>query len=96
VKKVSISEAKNGLSALIDQVKGGKSIVILDRGRPVARLEPIANRDDDTRIAQLVRDGIVRPPLKPFPRRLIAAPPPERSGSKTLLDALLEERRHGR
>jgi prevent-host-death family protein len=95
MKKVSISEAKNGLSALIDQVKAGKSIVILDRGRPVARLEPVANRDDD-RMAQLVRDGIVRPPLKPFPRRLIATPPPGGSGKKTLLDALLEERRQGR
>ncbi len=95
MKKVSISEAKNGLSALIDQVKAGKSIVILDRGRPVARLEPVANRDH-ARIAQLVRDGIVRPPLKPFPRRLIATPPPERSGTKTLLDALLDERRQGR
>jgi len=95
MKKVSISEAKNGLSALIDQVKAGKSIVILDRGRPVARLEPVANRDDD-RMAQLVRDGIVRPPLKPFPRRLIATPPPAGSGKKTLLDALLEERRQGR
>ena len=95
MKTVSISEAKNGLSALVDQVKGGKSIVILDRGRPVARLEPIMHRDDD-RLAQLVRDGVVRPPLKPFPRRLIAAPPPGGSGAKTLLDALLEERREGR
>ena len=95
MKKVSISEAKNGLSALIDQVKAGKSIVILDRGRPVARLEPVANRGDQ-RIAQLVRDGIVRPPLKPFPYRLIATAPPAGSGKKTLLDALLEERRQGR
>ena len=95
MKKVSISEAKNGLSALIDQVKAGKSIVILDRGRPVARLEPVANRGDE-RMAQLVRDGIVRPPLKPFPHRLIATAPPGVAGKKTLLDALLEERRQGR
>jgi prevent-host-death family protein len=95
MKKVSISEAKNGLSALIDQVKAGKSIVILDRGRPVARLEPVASRGDE-RIAQLVREGVVRPPLKPFPHRLIAAAPPAGSGKRTLLDALLEERRQGR
>ncbi|MBY0495079.1 MAG: type II toxin-antitoxin system prevent-host-death family antitoxin [Cyanobacteria bacterium] len=95
MKKVSISEAKNGLSALIDQVKAGKSIVILDRGRPVARLEPVGNHAE-ARLEQLVREGIVRPPLKPFPRGLIASPPPDRCGKKTLLDALLEERREGR
>ena len=37
----TITEAKNKLSALIDRVQAGESIVILERGRPVARLEPI-------------------------------------------------------
>ena len=38
----TITEAKNGLSALIDRVQAGESIIILERGRPVARLEPVA------------------------------------------------------
>ncbi|HQP94219.1 MAG TPA: type II toxin-antitoxin system prevent-host-death family antitoxin, partial [Thermoanaerobaculia bacterium] len=37
---VSISEAKNRLSALLDEVREGASVTITDRGRPVARLEP--------------------------------------------------------
>ena len=38
MKKASITEAKNNLSALIDRVKAGASVLIVDRGRPVARL----------------------------------------------------------
>jgi prevent-host-death family protein len=41
VKKVSITEAKNNLSALVDRLRGGSSILIVDRGQPVARLEPV-------------------------------------------------------
>ena len=41
MKKASITEAKNHLSALIDGLKGGSSVLIVDRGRPVARLEPV-------------------------------------------------------
>ncbi len=63
MKKASITEAKNNLSALIDSVKGGSSVLIVDRGRPVARLEPIVglHPDDDGRLGRLVREGIVRP-----------------------------------
>lgn len=46
MKTATITEAKNGLSALIDRVRAGESILILDRGRPVARLEPAVQVDD--------------------------------------------------
>jgi len=42
MKKASITEAKNNFSALIDSVKGGSPVLIVDRGRPVARLEPVS------------------------------------------------------
>jgi prevent-host-death family protein len=38
MKKATITEVKNQLSALIDRVRHGETIVITDRGRPVARL----------------------------------------------------------
>ena len=41
MKKASITEAKNNLSSLIDSVKSGSPVLIVDRGRPVARLEPV-------------------------------------------------------
>ena len=41
MKIASVTEAKNNLSALIDGLKGGSPVLIVDRGRPVARLEPV-------------------------------------------------------
>ena len=44
MKKATTTEAKNNLSALIDGLKNG-SPVLIDRGRPVARLEPVLGAD---------------------------------------------------
>jgi prevent-host-death family protein len=95
MKTASISEAKNGLSALLDQVRAGETILILDRGTPVARLEPV--KSDEGRVARLVRAGLVRPPKRPgAPSPLLAEPPPGRPGGTGVLAKLLEERREGR
>ena len=42
MRKAGIREARQSLSALIDEVRKGREIVITDRGRPVARLIPPA------------------------------------------------------
>jgi prevent-host-death family protein len=62
MRKASITEAKNNLSALIDSLKSGSSVLIVDRGRPVARLEPIGGGKggDDGKLSRLVRNGLVR------------------------------------
>jgi prevent-host-death family protein len=97
MKKASVSEAKNSLSALLDKVKAGASIVIQDRGRPVARLEPISSAGSaGDRLEQLIRDGVVRPARGPIPRKLLTSEPPAARGSVSALEALLEERRKGR
>lgn len=97
MKMASVSEAKNSLSALLDRVKAGASILIVDRGRPVARLEPIGRlADDQTAIEQLVRDGIVRPGRGPVPKSIVATAPPVPKRGASALRALIEERRDGR
>jgi prevent-host-death family protein len=98
MKRASISETKNNLSALIDGVKGGSPVLIVDRGRPVARLEPVGGADstDDARLAHLVREGIVRPARRVVPKALIATKPPEPSKGASVVRALLDERRRGR
>jgi prevent-host-death family protein len=40
MKEAGIREARQNLSALIDEVRKGHEITITDRGRPVARLVP--------------------------------------------------------
>src|SRR5205814_4034536 len=64
MKRASITKAKNNLSALIDGHRGGSPVLIVDRGRPVARLEPVITgleAEHEGRLLRLVRDGIVRP-----------------------------------
>lgn len=99
MKRTSITEAKNNLSALIDGLKGGSSILIVDRGRPVARLEPVVTargEDQEGRLSRLIRDGIVRPGRTGLSRALLAGPLPRaRRGASAVL-ALVEERRDGR
>ncbi len=98
MKKASITEAKNNLSALIDGVKGGSPVLIVDRGRPVARLEPVGGigSGDDGRLARLVRDGIVRPARRVVSKALFATTPPRPKKGASGVRALLDERRDGR
>ena len=44
MREVGAFEAKNKLSALLDQVERGSEIVITCRGRPVAKLVPPGSR----------------------------------------------------
>jgi prevent-host-death family protein len=98
MKKASVTEVKNNLSSLIDRVKGGSPVLIVDRGRPVARLEPVGGlrSDDDGRLARLVREGIVRPAHHAMPKALFATKPPRAKPGASGVRALLEERRQGR
>jgi antitoxin (DNA-binding transcriptional repressor) of toxin-antitoxin stability system len=99
VKKARIAVAKNTLSRLIDDVKRGETILILDRDTPVARLEPIS-RDPDLatdRMADLVKRGIVAPPRKPLPAGAFTDRPlPTLPPGASSVRALLEERDSGR
>jgi prevent-host-death family protein len=96
MKHASISEAKSRLSAYIDRVRRGETVIITDRGKPVARLAPLepgSKVHEDARLAELARLGIVRLPLKPPPRRL---PRPVRLKREVDVVRLTSEDRDGR
>lgn len=93
----TITEAKNRLSALIDRVRSGESILILDRGVPVARLEPVAGFPDPTgRLRRLERAGLIRVGEAPPPLDLLRLPAPALVPGASAVEALLAERRAGR
>lgn len=99
MKIASITEAKNRLSALIDGLKTGSPVLIVDRGRPVARLEPVAGSaqdDPDGRLSRLLRDGVVRPRRSDPSRELFSGQPPCLRAGMSGVDALIEERRESR
>ena len=97
MRKASISEAKNKLSALLDRVRAGETILILDRGTPVATLAPAHDVPDDARLARLERAGIIRRRSgQPVPVDALAPPEAPAGGYAGLVEAILEERREGR
>jgi prevent-host-death family protein len=58
MKEVGAFEAKNTLSALLDQVERGEEVVITRHGREVARLVPprgVVNREAAREAAQRIR-----------------------------------------
>jgi prevent-host-death family protein len=99
MKIASISEAKNGLSAYVEQVRNGETVVLTDRGRPVAQIvavESSTDLDTEQLRTELERRGVIRRALlrpgEDFLKRL--GPLPTARGDA--LDALLTERRDGR
>ena len=97
--RTSITDAKNGLSALIARVRHGESIIIEDRGVPVARLESVAtprHRHVEGRAARLQRAGVLSPAVAAVPKRLLTTLPPQPKRGATLSNAVIAERRDGR
>jgi len=92
----TITEVKNGLSALIDRVKAGESIVVTDRGVPVAVIEPVSGRIDvEDRLARLERAGIIKRGTGAPPVELMRTPGPKLGEGPSLVEIILEERRTG-
>jgi prevent-host-death family protein len=97
MRTATITQAKNGLSALIDRVRAGESIVILDRGTPVARLEPILGRGDtEGRLRRLERAGLVRVGVTTPQIEALLEPGPAIAAGSSAVEALIDERRNGR
>ena len=94
MKKATISELKNQLSAYLQRVRAGETVLILDRNKPIARIERVADEGNDDHLTRLHRAGLLTPPAEPLPMDLLRRPGPR--ASSRVLDALLEEREESR
>lgn len=95
MKRTSVTDAKNGLSALLDRVRHGESILIEDRGIPVAQLTPVTGTGvsaDRDRLTRLERHGIIRPASSTAPLNRLAAPPPRPRKAVSLSARVVAER----
>ena len=99
MKMATITQTKNNLSALIHEAQRGETIIVLDRKKPVARIESIApanDEEDAARLDRLQREGIL---LKPRDTSLdgILNSRPRRIGKGAgAVHALCKEREEGR
>jgi prevent-host-death family protein len=98
MKTATLTETKNNLSALIDKVRHGETIVVLDRGRPVARIESAVSESAsaEDRLSRLERQGVVRRGSAVAAGEILSQAPPKPKAGASALEALLEERESGR
>lgn len=95
MEKATISELKNRLSAYLKKVRAGRSILIVDRDEPVARLERVeAGGAADDRIGRLERAGLLRRATRRLDVAALRGEAPR--AKESVVDALLDERREGR
>jgi len=93
----SISSAKNRLSALVKEVQGGESVLITDRGVPVAQLVPVrSGRGVPARIIGLAQRGLARLPERAPSAKWLDLPRPKLGAGPSPVNGLLTERREGR
>jgi len=97
VKTAGVAELKARLSGFLDQVKAGTEILVTERGMPIARIVPLAPRDDeDARALRLARKGLLRLGRGRLSRELLTPPKGDPKTGASVLAALIEERRQGR
>lgn len=93
--RVSVSRLKARLSEYLSRAKGGESVVVTERGRPVARLAPLEGESALAgRAAELARAGLVRRPAGRLPEGFLEAPRPADPTGRSL-ESVLEERAEG-
>ncbi len=100
MKNATITQMKNRFSAFLDKVKHGESILITERGRPVARLESVLTaypEDVGGRLKRLERVGLVRRArTQPDVKSIVTSDLPELRPESSLLQAVLAEREENR
>ncbi len=88
--KIGIRSLKQNASEVVAEAAAGETVTITNRGRPVARMVPLAVTPTEA----LVAAGRIRPA-----RRSLAdlpTPPRRRSGRPSISEALAEMRRSER
>jgi len=95
MEKATISQLKNGLSAYLEKVKAGETVLVLDRAKPIARIERVDAVDAaDDRLGRLERAGVVRRAAGTLSAKDVGGTAPK--AKKSVVAALLEERRESR
>jgi prevent-host-death family protein len=99
MKRAAVSTIKATLSACLAKVKAGEELLVMERGKPVAKLVPVSPMDDTeggrAHLRDLARAGLIRTGSGKLPAGFWTMPRP-RDRKGRALAALLDERAEGR
>lgn len=90
---VGIKELKNRLTAYLRRTKQGEEVVVTERGKPIAVIQPIQSAPKivsrEARLAKLAAQGRIRLPS----RKLLKKIRPVRASGRPISQLILEDRR---
>lgn len=90
---VGIKDLKNRLTQYLRRTKGGEEVVVTERGKPIAVIQPISSgarpASREARLAQMAAKGRLTLPTRKPPKRV----PKVRVSGAPLSRTILEERR---
>jgi prevent-host-death family protein len=97
MKRAAVSTLKATLSACLAKVKAGDEVLVIERGKPIAKLVPVARGEDaiSAHLHDLARSGLVRVGTGKLPAGFWKLPRP-RDSKRRALKALLADRAEGR
>jgi prevent-host-death family protein len=91
--RVGVRDLRENLRSWLDLVKEGEEVVVTERGKAIAQLTPL--EPSRRKLEELIKLGIVRPPLRPK-HRIDLSTLPELGPGPTLSDIVIEQRRQSR
>lgn len=88
--QIGLREANQQFSRLVKTVRGGREVLLTERGRPLAVLRPIRSGDKEkSAIQRLEASGFLRPALR---RSVLPAWKPRRIQGRRLSKTIQQER----
>jgi prevent-host-death family protein len=93
MRTISVSAAKNQLSALLREVRAGRTITITDRGIPVAQLSPVGpSRGISPGAVELAQQGLLTLPARAPSTRWLDPDRPDLERGRSAVQELVKER----
>jgi prevent-host-death family protein len=97
MKTVAVAELKAALSKYLSAVKAGEEVLVTDRGKPIAKMIPLAPGDIDVpdQLLTLERAGLAVIGRKRLPKDFWTLARPRVAGHEAV-QAVIDEREHER
>ncbi|MBX9580251.1 MAG: type II toxin-antitoxin system prevent-host-death family antitoxin [Gemmataceae bacterium] len=87
--RISLATFRARLSECLGRVRAGGTVVVTDRGKPIARIDPVGPADDPAgHTAALAAAGLARPPAHPLGPEFLDRPPVKDPSGRVLLALL--------